>query len=68
MDCALPLAAQVPAPVPTARGGIGGPDTGNGGYLNQSGSNGFPMWTLIALALGSMTLVAGGLVTRRSGK
>ena len=68
VDCALPLAAQVPAPVPTARGGIGGPDTGNGGYLNQSGSNGFPMWTLIALALGSMTLVAGGLVTRRSGK
>jgi hypothetical protein len=70
VDCALPLATQpgAPAAAPTPRGGIAGPDTGNGGYLNQNGSNGFPMWTLIALALGSMTLVAGGMVTRRSGK
>lgn len=70
VDCALPLATQptLAAAAPTPRGGIAGPDTGNGGYLNQNGSNGFPMWTLIALALGSMTLVAGGLVTRRSGK
>lgn len=41
---------------------------GNGGYLGQDGSAGFPMWTLIALALGSVALVVGGLVTRRSGK
>jgi hypothetical protein len=67
VDCALPLATQ-PVAVPTARGGIAGPDTGNGGYLGQSDSSGFPMWTLIALALGSMTLVAGGVVARRAGK
>jgi hypothetical protein len=70
VDCALPLATQplAPAPVATPRGGIGGPDTGNGGYLGQNGSSGLPMWTLIALVLGSVTLVAGGLVTRRAGK
>jgi adhesin/invasin len=71
VDCSLPLATQptpASAAAPTPRGGIAGPDTGTGGYLNQNGSNGFPMWTLIALALGSMALVAGGLVTRRAGK
>ncbi len=68
VDCALPLASQAPPPAPTPRGGIGGPDTGSGGYLGQSDSNSFPAWALIALALGSMTLVAGGLVTRRAGK
>jgi len=40
---------------------------GNGGYLGQD-SAGFPMWTLVALALGSLALVGGGLLTRRSGK
>jgi hypothetical protein len=72
VDCALPLETQPtlapPVVVPTARTGIGGPDTGNGGYLGQSSSSSFPMWTLIALALGSMTLVAGGVVARRTGK
>jgi hypothetical protein len=70
VDCALPLATQplAPAAVPTPRGGIGGPDTGNGGYLGQNGSSGLPMWTLIALVLGSVALVAGGMVTRRAGK
>ena len=68
VDCSLPLTTQAPPPAPTPRGGIGGPDTGNGGYLGQSDSNSFPAWALIALALGSMTLVAGGLVTRRAGK
>ena len=68
VDCALALASQAPAPVATPRGGIGGPDTGNGGYLGQNGSSGLPMWTLIALVLGSVALVAGGMVTRRAGK
>jgi len=71
IDCALPVATVVPpagSASPTPRGGIGGPDTGNGGYLNQNGASGFPMWTLIALALGSVTLFAGGVVTRRAGK
>ncbi len=70
VDCALPLATQpqAPAPVPTPRGGIAGPDTGNGGYLGQNSSNSFPMWAVLALVLGSVTLVAGGLVTRRAGK
>lgn len=71
VSCALPLATQPtlapPVVAPTARTGIGGPDTGNGGYLAQDGSS-FPMWTLIVLALGSMTLVAGGAVARRAGK
>jgi len=68
VDCALPLAAQAPAPVATPRGGIAGPDTGNGGYLGQNSSNSFPMWAVLALVLGSVTLMAGGLVTRRAGK
>jgi hypothetical protein len=72
VDCSLPLATQPtltpPNANPTPRGGIAGPDTGNGGYLGQSSSSGFPIWALIALALGSVTLVAGGLVTRRAGK
>ena len=68
VDCALPLAAQAPAPVPTQRTGIAGPDTGNGGYLGQNSSNSFPMWAVLALVLGSVTLIAGGLVTRRAGK
>jgi hypothetical protein len=72
IGCTLPLVTQptlAPAVPPTAtpRSGIGGPDTGNGGYLAQDGS-GFPMWTLIVLALGSVTLVAGGAVARRVGK
>jgi hypothetical protein len=41
---------------------------GSGGYLGQDDSAGFPMWTLVALALGSFALVAGGLFTRRVGK
>ena len=56
-----------PAPTPTPAGGIAGPDTGTGGYGSES-SAGFPMWTLVALALGSLALVTGGLVTRRIGK
>jgi hypothetical protein len=40
---------------------------GTGGYMSQD-SAGFPMWTLVALGLGSVALVAGGLVTRRAGK
>lgn len=68
VDCALPLNTQAPPAAPTPRGGVSGPDTGNGGYLGQSDSNSFPAWALIALALGSVTLVAGGLVTRRAGK
>jgi hypothetical protein len=44
------------------------PDTGTGGYLGQDSSAGFPMWTLVALALGSFALVAGGMVTRRAGR
>jgi hypothetical protein len=71
VDCALPLATQPtpapPAPAPTATGRIGGPDTGNGGYLGTSDS-GFPMWALLVLGLGSLTLVAGGAVARRAGK
>lgn len=68
VDCALPLNTQAPPAAPTPRGGIAGPDTGSGGYLGQSDSSSFPAWALIALALGSVTLVAGGLVTRRAGK
>jgi len=60
-----------PPPGPTAtptRGGIIGPETGTGGYLGQEGSAGVPTWALIALALGSVALVAGGAVARRVGK
>lgn len=71
VDCALPLVTQ-PTPAPPAptppTGVVKPPDTGNGGYLGQNGGSGFPMWTLVALALGSMTLVAGGVVARRAGK
>ena len=67
VDCALPLATQptLAPPVPVAP--ITPPDTGNGGYLGQDGGS-FPMWTLIALVLGSMTLVAGGAFARRAAK
>lgn len=67
VDCSLPIPPQPttptgPVPTPT-RTGIVGPDTGNGGYADQDA--GFPMWTLIALAIGSVALVAGGVVTRK---
>jgi hypothetical protein len=68
VDCALPIATQ-PTPAPTAPTGvIGGPDTGNGGYLGQSDSAGLSVWMLVALAAGSVVLVTGGLVARRAGK
>ncbi len=74
VDCSLPVPTAVPpvvgAPTPVG-GGVGtiaGPNTGTGGYLNQDGSSSFPMWTLVALALGSVVLVAGGMVTRRADK
>jgi hypothetical protein len=70
VDCNAPAAQQTPGgPVasPTRPGGIGGPDTGSGGYAGED-SAGFPMWTLLALVLGSVALVGGGLVTRRVGK
>jgi hypothetical protein len=62
IDCSLPVA---PVPSPTRPGGVTGPDTGNGGYLGQDSSASFPLWTLVALALGSVALVAGGVVTRK---
>jgi len=69
VDCSLPIPPTTnPNATPTRPGGISGPDTGNGGYLGQDSSAGFPMWTLVALALGSVVLVAGGLVTRRAGR
>jgi hypothetical protein len=71
IDCNTPAAATAtpggPGATPTRGGTIGGPDTGNGGYADQD-SAGFPMWTLVALALGSLALVSGGMVTRRIGK
>jgi adhesin/invasin len=68
VDCNAPAAGQTPgAASPTPGSGIGGPDTGTGGYLAED-SAGFPMWTLVALALGSVALVGGGLVTRRASK
>jgi hypothetical protein len=71
VDCSIPIPTQPTAPVgPVAtptRSGIGGPDTGNGGYTGQDGS-GFPTWMLVALGLGSLALVAGGLVTRKVSK
>jgi hypothetical protein len=70
IDCNTPAAATAtpggPAPTPGG-GGVIGPDTGSGGYLSQD-SAGVSSWTLVALALGSMVLVAGGMVTRRVGK
>jgi hypothetical protein len=71
VDCSLPVPTPTgtgPVATPTRSGVIGGPDTGNGGYLGQDSASGFPMWTLVALALGSFALVAGGMVTRRAGK
>jgi adhesin/invasin len=59
--------AGAPTPTP-GTGTIAPPDTGTGGYLNQNDSAGLPLWTIAAIALGSMTLVAGGLVARRAGK
>jgi hypothetical protein len=70
IDCLETLLTPAPpaGPTPTPPGGIVGPDTGNGGYLGQDSSSSFPMWTLVALALGSVALVGGGLVARRAGK
>jgi adhesin/invasin len=70
VDCSLPIPPTAPAggATPTRTGTIGGPDTGSGGYLGQDSSAGFPLWTLVALALGSVALVAGGMVTRKVSK
>jgi hypothetical protein len=72
VDCSLPIptpTSAAPAPTATPKGGtIGVSDTGNGGYMGQDGSASFPMWTLIALAMGSVALVGGSVVARRSGK
>ncbi len=70
VDCSLPIPTVAPAASPTAGGGgtIVGPNTGTGGFLGQDDSAGFPMWTLVALVLGSLVLVGGGMVTRRTGK
>lgn len=67
VDCALPLATQPTLAPAQPTGPITPPDTGSGGYLGQDGGS-FPMWTLVALVLGSMTLVAGGAVARRAAK
>jgi adhesin/invasin len=68
VDCSLPIPTVAPPGAsPTPPGGVRPPDTGNGGYLGQD-SAGFPLWTLVALALGSFALVAGGMVTRRVGR
>jgi len=67
VDCALPLETQPTLAPPVPVGPITPPDTGSGGYLGQDGGS-FPMWTLIALALGSMVLVAGGVVARNAAK
>lgn len=68
VDCNAPAALQTPgAASPTPRTGIGGPDTGSGGYADQD-SAGFPLWMLVALAFGSVALVGGGLMTRRASK
>lgn len=70
IDCLQPTPTVPAGPVatPTKTGGIVGPNTGTGGYLGQGSTGSFPMWTLIALAMGSVALVAGGMVTRRAGK
>jgi hypothetical protein len=67
VDCALPLDTQPTLAPAQPTGPVRPPDTGNGGYLSQDGS-GFPLWTLVALALGSTALVAGGVVARRAAK
>jgi hypothetical protein len=69
VDCNAPAVtpgAGTPVATPT-RSGIGGPDTGTGGYADQD-SAGFPLWMLAALGLGSLALVGGGLVARRASK
>ncbi len=66
VDCALPLDTQ-PTLAPPTTGPITPPDTGNGGYLAQDGSS-FPMWTLIALALGALAMVGTGVVARNAAK
>jgi len=70
IDCSLPITPTAAGPAATATppGGIVGPNTGTGGYLGQDGSGSFPMWTLVALALGSFALVGGGIVARRASK
>ncbi|MEX2246796.1 MAG: hypothetical protein WEC75_08920 [Dehalococcoidia bacterium] len=68
IDCLPELQTPAAPASPTPGTGIGGPDTGNGGYLGQDSTSGFPMWTLAALALASMVMFAGGLVARRAGK
>ncbi len=59
-------AAGAPAPTATPVTGVTAPNTGTGGYLGQSSNAGFPLWTLVALALGSFVLVGGGIVVRRA--
>jgi hypothetical protein len=66
VDCALPLDTQ-PTLAPPPPQPISPPDTGNGGYLAQDGSS-FPMWTLIALALGALAMVGTGVVARNAAK
>jgi hypothetical protein len=71
INCNTPDAPGTPiAPAPTATpgGGITGPDTGNGGYLGQDSSSGVSAWMLIALALGAVALVGGGVLARRAAK
>jgi hypothetical protein len=53
---------------PTTGGTISPPDTGNGGYLGQDSSAGLSLWTLVALALGGIALVAGGTLARKVNK
>jgi hypothetical protein len=69
VDCNIPavIATAIATASITPGTGIGGPDTGSGGYTGQD-SAGFPTWILVALALGSVALVGGGLVTRRVSK
>jgi hypothetical protein len=69
IDCLPALATATAAAggaTATPPGGITGPNTGTGGYLGNDSSSGFPMWTLVALALGSFVLVGGGIVARRA--
>lgn len=69
IDCLPSLATATAAAAgatATPPGGITGPNTGTGGYLSNSSSSGFPLWTLIALAIGSFVLVGGGIAVRRA--
>jgi len=43
------------------------PNGGDKGYLGKDGDTDFPVWTLVALGLGSVALAAGGLVTKHIG-